>query len=171
MTVKKVAKKAVEKKEEKAKPAEKPKVDKKLVEKVKPVKKPEEAVILSENNGFEVSDSNMLVPLDTYLKAGLHIGTKFRTKYMENFIYKVRADGLTVLNVQAIDERLRIAAEFISKFAPEDIVVVGKRENGWRAIKIFAKIVFLLSDNGDKSKSCSFLVTSKIKLLKSDFLQ
>jgi len=52
-------------------------------------------------------DSNMMVPLDNYLKAGLHIGTKFRTKFMENFIYKVRSDGLTVLNVQEIDKRIR----------------------------------------------------------------
>lgn len=85
-------------------------------------------------------DSKLMVPLDNYLKAGLHIGTKFRTKYMEKFIYKVRSDGLTVLNVQAIDERIRVAAEFISRFNPEDIVVVGKRENGWRAIKLFSKV-------------------------------
>ena len=52
----------------------------------------------------------MMVPLDNYLKAGLHIGTKFRTKFMENFIYKVRTDGLTVLNVQEIDKRITTVA-------------------------------------------------------------
>tara|TARA_Y100000310_G_scaffold345757_1_gene469349 strand:+ start:7511 stop:8371 length:861 start_codon:yes stop_codon:yes gene_type:complete len=88
----------------------------------------------------KIDDSGMLVPVDTYLKAGLHIGTKFRTKYMKDFIYKVRDDGLTVLNVQAIDERIRTATEFVSKYAPEDIVVVGKRENCWRPIKLFVKI-------------------------------
>lgn len=85
-------------------------------------------------------DSHMMVPLDNYLKAGLHIGTKFRTKFMENFIYKVRTDGLTVLNVQEIDKRIRTVAEFITNYEPEDIVVVGKRENGWRAIKLFEKV-------------------------------
>ena len=85
-------------------------------------------------------DSNLMVPLETYLKAGLHIGTKFRTKFMEKFIYKVRSDGLTVLDVQAIDERIRVAAEFVAKYSPEDIVLVGKRENAWRAIKLFAKV-------------------------------
>jgi small subunit ribosomal protein S2 len=160
MTVKKVAKKEEKpveakkeekpveaKKEEKpveAKKEEKPKTTKKVAEK-KTEEKPKQdlknvKILTANNSGSQVSDSNMVVPLDTYLKAGLHIGTKFRTKYMENFIYKVRADGLTVLNVQAIDERLRVAADFISKFAPEDIVLVGKRENGWRAIKLFAKI-------------------------------
>ncbi len=85
-------------------------------------------------------DSNLMVPLDNYLKAGLHIGTKFRTKFMENFIYKVRTDGLTVLDVQEIDKRIRTVSEFITNYEPEDIVVVGKRENGWRAIKLFEKV-------------------------------
>ena len=47
------------------------------------------------------------------LKAGIHIGTKFRTKYMDKFIYKTRPDGLSVLNLQKIDERLRLAANFL----------------------------------------------------------
>ena len=34
-----------------------------------------------------------LVPQDQYLKAGIHIGTKFRTKYMEPFIYKTTDEG------------------------------------------------------------------------------
>ena len=52
-----------------------------------------------------------LVPVDEYLKVGLHIGTKFRTKAMSNFIYKVRTDGLSVLNVQKVNERLEMAAK------------------------------------------------------------
>src|SRR3989338_8045528 len=53
-----------------------------------------------------------LTPLENYLKVGLHIGTKFRTKYMAPFIYKVRPDGLAVLNVKKIDERIEIAARY-----------------------------------------------------------
>ena len=54
-------------------------------------------------------EEKFLVPRDVYLKSGIHIGTKFRTKYMEQFIYKTRPDGLSVLNLQKIDERIRIA--------------------------------------------------------------
>ncbi|MBT7903403.1 30S ribosomal protein S2 [Candidatus Woesearchaeota archaeon] len=82
----------------------------------------------------------LLVPIDQYLKAGIHIGTKFKTKYMENFIYKVRPDGLFVLNLQKIDERIALAAKFLANYAPEDIVVVSRRENGWRPIRMFAKL-------------------------------
>lgn len=81
-----------------------------------------------------------LVPLDLYLKVGLHIGTKFRTKYMEPFIYRVRPDGLAVLNVQKIDRRIDVAAKFLAQYNPEDILVVCRRENGWRAAKLFSKL-------------------------------
>lgn len=77
----------------------------------------------------------LLVPQDTYLKAGIHIGTKFRTKYMEPFIYKTRPDGLSVLNLQKIDERIAICANFLAQYNPEDILVVSRRENGWRPLR------------------------------------
>ena len=81
-----------------------------------------------------------LVPLDTYLKAGLHIGTKFRTKYMAPFIYKIRPDGLAVLNIQEINKRIELVTKFVAKFSPSEILVVGKRENGWKAINAFSKV-------------------------------
>ncbi len=84
-------------------------------------------------------DEELLVPNDTYLKAGIHIGTKFKSKFMENFIYKTRADGLSVLNVQKIDERIKLMANMLSKYDPQDILVVSRRENGWMAVKLFQK--------------------------------
>tara|TARA_Y100000310_G_C20453390_1_gene701866 strand:- start:198 stop:803 length:606 start_codon:yes stop_codon:yes gene_type:complete len=81
-----------------------------------------------------------LTPLENYLKVGLHIGTKFRTKYMAPFIYKVRPDGLAVLNVKKIDTRIAMAAKFLARYDPNDILVVCRRENGWRAVKLFGKL-------------------------------
>ena len=85
-------------------------------------------------------DKQLLVPLDEYLKAGIHIGTKFKTKYMEPFIYKSRPDGLFVLNLQRIDERIVLAANLLAQYAPEEILMVSRRENGWKPIKAFAKV-------------------------------
>ena len=81
----------------------------------------------------------LLVPQDTYLKSGIHIGTKFKTKYMSSFIYKTRPDGLSVLNLQKIDERLKIAANLIAHYEPDKILVASRRENGWKAVKAFAQ--------------------------------
>ena len=85
-------------------------------------------------------EEEFITPLENYLKAGIHIGTKFKTKYMEPFIYKVRQDGLTVLNVQEIDKRLKVAAKMISRYEPESILIVCRRENGWSVVKMFAEL-------------------------------
>ncbi len=90
----------------------------------------------------------LLIELDKYLKAGVHIGTKFRTKYMSKFIYKVRTDGLAILNLQKIDERIKVAINFISQYNPEDILVIGRRENGWKAIKAFSMYTVIRSVTG-----------------------
>ncbi|MEK6963570.1 MAG: 30S ribosomal protein S2 [Nanoarchaeota archaeon] len=82
----------------------------------------------------------LLIPNDEYLKSGIHIGTKFKTKYMANFIYKTRSDGLSVLNIQQIDDRLRILGNFLSKYAPEDVMIVCRRESGWKPVKLFSKL-------------------------------
>lgn len=82
-----------------------------------------------------------LIDVDEYLKSGIHIGTKFKTKYMEKFIYKTRQDSLSVLNVEMIDERIAVAANFLSQFEPNDILVVSRRENGWQPVKKFAEAI------------------------------
>src|SRR3989344_7973880 len=87
------------------------------------------------------SKEKFLVPTDVYLKSGIHIGTKFRTKHLENFIYKTRPDGLSVLNLQRIDERIGIAARFLATYNPEDIMVVGRRESAWKPITKFGKVI------------------------------
>ena len=87
-----------------------------------------------------MSEENFLVPNDEYLKAGIHIGTKFKTKHMANFIYKTRPDGLSVLNVESVDERLRLAANLLAQYAPEDILVVSRRENGWKPVRKMAEL-------------------------------
>ena len=86
-------------------------------------------------------DQKFLVPTDEYLKSGIHIGTKYKTRYMEKFIYKTRPDGLSVLNLQRIDERIAIAAKFLATYNPEDIMVVGRRESAWKPITKFGKII------------------------------
>lgn len=89
---------------------------------------------------IQMTEEKFLVPQDLYLKAGIHIGTKFRTKYMEHFIYKTRPDGLSVLNLQKIDERIGIAVSFLAQYEPKDIVIVSRRENGWKSLKTFGKL-------------------------------
>ncbi len=82
----------------------------------------------------------LLVEIDEYLKSGIHIGTKFKNKYMQEFIYKVRPDGLSVMNLETIDERLKLLINFLANYDPQDILLVSRRENSHRAVKLFSKI-------------------------------
>lgn len=93
-------------------------------------------------------DEQLLIAKDNYLKAGIHIGTKFKTKSMAQFIYKTRPDGLSVLNLSKIDERIKIAADFLSQYDPEDILIVSRRENGWKPVKLMKKILNIKAFSG-----------------------
>ncbi len=73
------------------------------------------------------SSETLLLPQDVLLSAGVHIGTKIKTKDMEPFIYRVRGDGLFVLDIKKIDERIRIAAKFLSRFDPPRIAATAVR--------------------------------------------
>ncbi|MCD6591202.1 MAG: 30S ribosomal protein S2 [Candidatus Aenigmarchaeota archaeon] len=81
----------------------------------------------------------MLVERTQYLTAGVHIGMKTCTKYMKQFIYKIREDGLAVFNIQKVNERLKIAAKFLSSF--DKIMIVSRKGNAQKAVKKFAEIL------------------------------
>ncbi|MBD3261799.1 MAG: 30S ribosomal protein S2 [Candidatus Altiarchaeales archaeon] len=81
----------------------------------------------------------LLVSLDEYLSNGVHVGLKYKTADMRPFIYKIRPDRLCVFDVQKIDERLRMAAEFVARFDPKDVVVVSNRVYGRTPIKKFCE--------------------------------
>lgn len=84
--------------------------------------------------------SELLIPLDKYLAAGLHIGTQQKTKDMERYIYRVRADGLYVLDVRKTNDRIVAAGKFLAKYDPDDILVVSTRQYGQAPVKKFGQI-------------------------------
>jgi len=73
------------------------------------------------------TEEELLLPRDTLLSAGTHIGTRMKTRDMEQFIYRVRPDGLFVLDVKKTDERIRITAKFLARFDPSKIAVAAAR--------------------------------------------
>ena len=97
---------------------------------------------MSENEEkIESLGEELLLPQDTLLSAGVHIGTRMRTKDMEPFIYRVRADGLFVLDVKKTDERIRVAAKFLARFEPSKIAAVAGRLYGRSPIEKFCEVV------------------------------
>ena len=82
--------------------------------------------------------ADMLIPLEEYVKAGIYLGTRVVTPNMKPFVYRRRADGLAIFNTDLIDEKIKEGLEFLGKFKPEDIILVCKRQAGWKAAKMFS---------------------------------
>ncbi|MCX8198172.1 MAG: 30S ribosomal protein S2 [Candidatus Micrarchaeota archaeon] len=83
---------------------------------------------------------NFLIKQETYLEAGIHIGTKIKVVDMNQFIYRMRNDGLYVLDLRKIDERIRLAGKLLSQYPPEDILVVASRTYSGNAASVFSEL-------------------------------
>ena len=82
-----------------------------------------------------------LVPLEKYLEAGVHIGSKYKSGQMRKFIYKIRNDGLCIMNINELNKRLRIAAKYLAQYEPSDILVVAGRNYAQKPAKVFAETI------------------------------
>ena len=89
---------------------------------------------VKQDTGYE-----SIIPQDEYLTAGIHIGTQQKTKEMMRFVYRVRTDGLYVLDIQATDQRIRLAAKMLAKYDPGRILIVSARQYGHYPSEMFAK--------------------------------
>ncbi len=78
------------------------------------------------------------IPREKYLLAGSHIGSTSKNKTMQRFIYKTRSDGLAVLNVGELDERLEFAAKMINN--AKRPMVACRKEIGIEAVEKFSEI-------------------------------
>jgi small subunit ribosomal protein S2 len=86
------------------------------------------------------SEEELLLPRDTLLSAGIHIGTRMKTRDMEPFIYRVRPDGLFVLDVKKTDDRIRVAGKFLARYEPSKITVAATRLYAHEPVKKFCQL-------------------------------
>jgi small subunit ribosomal protein S2 len=70
------------------------------------------------------SKEGLLLPLEVLLPYGIQIGTRIKTGHMKPFIFKVRPDGLCVLDIAKTCERIKLAATFLARFEPPEKIVV-----------------------------------------------
>ncbi|OPY42322.1 MAG: 30S ribosomal protein S2 [Methanoregulaceae archaeon PtaU1.Bin059] len=90
---------------------------------------------------MEIELKEPLVPVEEYLAAGVHIGTQQKSKDMMKFIYRVRGDGLYILDIRETDERIKTSAKFLSQFDPTSILVVTSRQYGQYPARKFAETI------------------------------
>jgi small subunit ribosomal protein S2 len=99
-------------------------------------------------NEMEIELKEPLAPVEEYLAAGVHIGTQQKSRDMKRFIYRVRGDGLYILDIRATDERIKTAAKFLAQFDPPKILIVTSRQYGQYPAKKFAEVIGAMSVTG-----------------------
>jgi small subunit ribosomal protein S2 len=87
-----------------------------------------------------VPEEELLLARDALLSAGIHIGTRMKTGDMQQFIYRVRPDGLFVLDVKRTDERIRVIAKFLARFEPTKIAAAAARLYAQEPTRKFCEI-------------------------------
>jgi small subunit ribosomal protein S2 len=83
---------------------------------------------------------DLLLPQEVLLSAGVHIGTRVKTNAMEPFIYKVRPDGLFVLDMEKMDQRIQVAAKFLSRMDLSKAVVASSKRYGRMPVHRFCDV-------------------------------
>ena len=96
---------------------------------------------MSDEETITTVNTDLLVAEDTYLTSGVHVGTQQKSADMKDFIYKVRQDGLYVLDVKKTDERIRAAAAFLARYDPRRVLVVSARQYGQKPAREFSKAI------------------------------
>lgn len=97
---------------------------------------------MSENvEAVKPKSGSLLVPVEQYLSAGIHIGAIFRTGFMRKYVFKTRPDRLNLIDIQKIDHKIRMAAKFLSQYEPGDILVVARRKYAQSAARKFAEVI------------------------------
>jgi len=93
-------------------------------------------------------NENLLLPQEILLSAGVHIGTRIKTKDMEPFIYKVRPDGLFVLDMEQMNERIKVAAKFLSRMDLTKVCVASSKRYGRSPVEKFCQVLGCKSYTG-----------------------
>lgn len=88
-----------------------------------------------------MTENTTLVPVEEYLTAGVHIGTKYKNGFSDKFVHRSRSDGLKILDTELVDSRLKVLINHLSRYEPSDIVIMGRRENAKVPLNLFKKLV------------------------------
>lgn len=80
----------------------------------------------------------LLITDSDYKASGIYIGMKQRTAQMKEYIYRIRPDGLSLLNISKIDQKLKTAAKMMAR--SESVLVIGRKTVAHGPLNKFAEI-------------------------------
>ncbi|NUN11176.1 30S ribosomal protein S2 [Candidatus Micrarchaeota archaeon] len=89
-----------------------------------------------------------LLPQEKYLEAGAHIGTRNKHGGMKEYIYKARNDGLHVIDLKKLDERLLETAQLLAKQDAGKTFIISSKDNAKKPIQKFCEMTGFQSITG-----------------------
>ena len=93
-------------------------------------------------------DEELLKEREEYLKNGVHIGTQSQNADMEEYIFHVKKNGLAILDLNTTDKQIRGIAETLAEYDPQEILVVGRKDEAYQPIKAFSEAIGTKTVNG-----------------------
>ncbi len=88
----------------------------------------------------QIQTEPLLIPDDEYQKSGIHIGTQVKSRDMQEYIYKIRNDGLYILDINKTNHKLIVAGKMLSRLEPSQVLVVAQRQYAFRPVSKFSEI-------------------------------
>ncbi len=88
-----------------------------------------------------MTEEELLLSEEEYQKSGVHIGTQVKSRDMQEYIFRIRNDGLYILDIKKTNRMLIIAGKMLSRFKPSEILVVAQRQYAFKPVTKFSEVV------------------------------
>ena len=88
-----------------------------------------------------MEEEPMLLSEEDYQKSGVNIGTQVKSKDMQDYIFKIRNDGLYLLDIKKTNRAIIMAGKMLSRFKPSDILVVAQRQYAFKPVSRFSEVI------------------------------
>ena len=75
------------------------------------------------------------------LTTGIRVGTQVKTKFMKPFITKASPEGLYMLDLDIILEKIQTAAKFINRLGADNLIVCSGRQYAETPVEKFCEIL------------------------------
>ena len=88
-----------------------------------------------------MTEEELLLSEEEYQKSGVHIGTQVKSKDMQEYIFKIRNDGLYILDIKKTNRMLVVAGKMLARFKPSEILVAAQRQYAFKPVAKFSEVV------------------------------
>ena len=95
--------------------------------------------MVEESTGSKEQES-IEINKDFLVKYRVHYGRNIKTKFSEEFIYAMHPKGFYLIDLEKTLAKMRVAAKFLSRYDPQEVMIHSAREFAKRGIDEMCKL-------------------------------